>query len=100
METLKNQQIEENKIIEDTKNEYYIEHDIEYFKTMGATLDDDVTLGWYWIKENDERDMKSKRKIEAGLFDNEGNFKAEQKPLSSDANCILDANIVESTTKT
>ena len=44
METLKNQQIEENKIIEDTKNEYYIEHDIEYFKTMGATLDDDVTL--------------------------------------------------------
>ena len=44
METLKNQQIEENKIIEDTKNEYYIEHDIEYFETMRVILDDDVTL--------------------------------------------------------
>ena len=87
----------------------------------GEHLDDDVTLGWYWIKENDELDMKFKKKTEAGLFDNEANFKAEQKPLSSDelvednsnekkdkniddeqnasANCILDENIFESTTE-
>ena len=87
----------------------------------GEYLDDDVTLGWYWIKKNDELDMKFKKKTEAGLFDNEANFKAEQKPLSSDelvednsnekkdkniddeqnasANCILDENIFKSTTE-
>ena len=87
----------------------------------GEYLDDDVTLGWYWIKKNDELDMKFKKKTEAGLLDNETNLKAEQKPLSSDelvednsnekkdkniddeqnasANCILDENIFVPTTE-
>ena len=44
METLRNQKSEENKIFEDTKNEFYNEHDIEYFENMQVILDDDVTL--------------------------------------------------------